>query len=84
MSLYEVEIKNTVLEPIKEQNVGTVDNALDYAVVISSFWQKICELPISTLKKQALVTCEYCEPFLCPSSCDFVSLCEVEFMNTVS
>ena len=84
VSLYEAEFKNTVLEPVKEHNVGTVHNVSDYAVVISRFWQTIRELlPTSTLRKPALATWGYCKPFLCPWSCDFVSLCEVEFKNTV-
>ena len=83
MSLCEVEFKNTMLGPIKGYHEDTVHSSSNYAVVISRLWQKSSEiLPTST--QQALMTCEYCEPFLCLSSCDFVSLCEVEFMNTVS
>ena len=57
VSLYEVELKNMVLEPVKEHNVGTVHNVSDYAVVISRFWQTISELlPTSILRKPALAT----------------------------
>ena len=61
-----------------------IHSSSDYAVVISRLWQTISEiLPTSTHRKAALVTWGYCKPFLCPWSCDFVSLCEVDFKNTV-
>jgi hypothetical protein len=79
--------RNTVLRPVKEHPVHgcTVYSSSDYAVAISRLWQTISLiLPTSTLRKPVLATCGYCEPFLCPSSCYFASLCEVEFMSTVS
>ena len=84
VNLYEVELKYTVLRQLKEHHGGTVHNYSNYAVVISRFGQTISEiLPTSTIRKPALATWGYCKPFLCPWSCDFVSLCEVEFKNTV-
>ena len=84
VSLYEVGFKYTVLRQLKEHHGGTVHNYSNYAVVISRFWQTISEiLPTSTLRKPALATWGYCKPFLCSWSCNFVSLCEVDFKNTV-
>ena len=75
------------MRPAKEHPVhgGTVHSSSDYAAAISRLWQTISLiLPTSTLRKPALATWGYCEPFLCPSNCDFASLCEVELMDTVS
>ena len=84
MNLYEVEFEYTVLRQVKEYHRGTVFNYSNYAVVISRLWQTIDEiLPINTLRKPVLATREYCKPFLCPWSGDFVSLYEVGFKYTV-
>ena len=83
-SLYEVEFKYTVLKQVKEHHGGTVYNKSNHAVVISRFWHTLSEiLPINTLRKPTLATWGYCKPFLCPWSCDILSLCEVDFKNTV-
>ena len=76
----------TVLQPVKELSVrgGDLHSSSDHAVVISRLWQTIGEiLPTNTLRKPALATREYRKPFLCPWSCDFVSLYEVGFKYTV-
>ena len=78
--------RNTVLRPVKEHQVHgeTVHSSSDYTGAISRLWQTISELlPTSILRKPALATWGYCKPFLCPWSCDFVSLCKVEFKNIV-
>ena len=83
-SLYEVEFKYTVLKQVKEHHGGTGHNNSNHAVVISRFWDTLSEiLPINTLRKPALATWGYCKPFLCLWSCDNLSLCEVDFKNTV-
>ena len=78
--------RNTVLRPVKEHSVHgcTAHGSSDYTAAISRIWQTISLiLPTSILRKPALATWGYCKPFLCPWSCDFVSLSEVDFKNTV-